>query len=228
MASKQKGEIRKLNAEGQVITITDDQWEAVTNFTAAKEAYHNYQAVMHLIWPYDPTPLLMLRIMLRYNWLSTTGDDAELRTNLLEAFFNSVLQQNSNRAVNQEVILSFQEMEDILKNQLRSNRVSTEPPVTDRSKKPKGAKAGQNSSQKSSYSQKQYSSGTKEYKTADNKLTCFRYNSVTGQVCTNKIVDSAYPLCEAPTGAKYAHRCSAPGTNGSGICGQKHRRKDHK
>ena len=219
--------------KGQVATEIDDQWEAVGSFSSAREAFLNYAAVMHLLFPFDPTALLMLRIMHRYNWISASGDYAEFRTGLLEAFFNTVLQQNANRAVNGEVVLSYKDMEELLRNQLRSNHVSTDPPVLDRkNKRGTGAKQGQQggSGQKQAqYGQKTTTGGSKnEYKTADGKLTCFKFNSVSGLTCTNKLADTAYPLCEAPSGAKYAHRCSAPGPSGIGICEKRHRRKDHK
>ena len=229
MASRQKVQIQKMTDKGQVATEIDDQWEAVGSFTAAKEGFHNYATVCHLLWPFDPTPHLLLRLMHRYNWLSASGDYAEFRTGLLETFFNAVLQQNANRAVNNEPVLSYKDMEDLLRHQLRSNHVSTDPPVTERSKKNKTGKAATPTQKPNAYGQKSSNAGGKnDYKTSDGKLTCFRYNSISGLSCTNKIVDTSYPLCEAATGAKYAHRCSAPGPNGSGICEKKHRRKDHK
>ena len=231
VASKQKVQIQKLNDRGQISTEIDDQWESVSSFSAAKEAFYNYGTVMHFLWPYDPSPLLMLRLMHRYNWISASGDYAEFRTGLIEAFFNACLQQNANRCANGETILSYKEMEDILRNQLRSNHVPVDPPVTEKKRAKSGKSAQQTNSgqRQGSYGQKPQNSGTRnEYKTADGKLTCFRYNSVSGLTCTNKIADAAYPLCENASGAKYAHRCSAPAASGSGICGKAHRRKDHK
>ena len=61
------------------------------------------------------------------------------------------------------------------------------------------------------------------YKTADDKLTCYKWNSLYAD-CNQKPSDIG---CEF-NGNKYAHRCSAQNPNGQGICGKAHRRRDHK
>ena len=226
IVSKPKQEIRKLNEEGQVVSLTDDAWEAVSNIAAAKEAFLNHATVSYALYPYDPTPLLMQRVMNRYNWISAINDNLKHRVQLIEAFFNAVLQQNANRAINEEVVLSFPEMIDLLKDQLRSARVSTEPPVTkDYAQKPKNQQKqksnGPNHNQPSSQRGRQ--SGNVVYKTADDKLTCYKWNSLYAD-CNQKPSDIG---CEF-NGNKYAHRCSAQNPNGQGICGKAHRRRDHK
>lgn len=231
ITSRPKQEIRKLNDEGQVVSLTDDAWEAVSNISAAKEAFMNYSTVIYFLFPYDPTPMLLLRIMMRYNWISAVGDNPRQRTLLIESFFNSVLQQNANRAVNDEVVLSFNEMLDLLKNQLRSAHVTTEPPVSKDYASMKPKLQSQNQKQKQHNqpkgqpsSQRSKPSGSTVYMTADNKLTCYKWNRLDGTDCTQQPSDIGCMV----NGNKYAHRCSAPNPNGPGICGKPHRRRDHK
>lgn len=228
IASRPKQEIRKLNDEGQLVNSVEDAWEAVTSVTAAREAYMNYACVSFFLFPFDPTPMLMQRVMTRYNWISAVSDNPEQRTKLIEAFFNATLQQNAFRAANDECVLSFQEQIDLLKNQLRSARVSTEPvlgrdPTISKSNKASRAnQSANNPPQKGGRNSGGYAPTV--YKTADNKLCCYKWNRLDGTDCNNTKSDIG---CEV-NGTKYAHRCSAPAPNGQGVCGKPHRRRDHK
>ena len=115
VATRPKQEYKKINEAGQVANITDDWWEAVSSIAQVKEAVMNFGASMYFLWPADPTPLIVLRLMTKYNWASAAGDDAKVRVAIIKDYFNSALQQNADRAMNEELILSYEEHEDILK-----------------------------------------------------------------------------------------------------------------
>ena len=229
IASRPKQEFKKLNEAGQVANITDDWWEGAGTLNQIKDGFNNYAALWYFLWPYDASPLIMNRVMTKYNWASVIGDNVKVRISILKDYFNTVLQVNADRAVNEECILNFEEHEDILKNRMQKENLEKLIPTT---RKP----APQSSSSKpipklnqsGQTGKKQPNKFSKVTLTSSGIPTCHGWNDLNGGTCRNTPNPLTGGCINVQTQREYAHKCSAdvPGKPGK-ICEKAHRLKDH-
>ena len=237
VASRSKKEIKRVNDEGEVENEVTDGWKSVVGVTEAREAIHNYFMLMFHLWPLDPSPVIMARVLEKYNWVGVAGAEPKVRVSILTAFFNCVLQQNADRAINGDTVLSFDEQEELLKTRIQKAKYPTDSNTPTKSNK--SSSENRNSRAPASNSQ----SGTKptggksdklSVKIGNNSyLTCFGFNALDGRVCQNKNKDSNGSVstvgCFSANGKlEFAHVCSNQKIAGGPVCGGAHRRKDHR
>jgi hypothetical protein len=56
-----------------------EDWEAPGRILEIQEAMENFSAVWHVLWPVDPTPLVLRRVLLNTNYGAQTGEDEKGR-----------------------------------------------------------------------------------------------------------------------------------------------------
>ena len=126
VTSKPLKKIEKREEDG-VFSTLDFQWESPSTLSQVTEALLNYCSLLQMMWPYDPTGIIMLRLVNKYNHISAAGTLSE-RISAITAFFNMVCRENSVRAGRKELILSFDEQEECLKEVLQKAGINSAVP----------------------------------------------------------------------------------------------------
>ena len=125
-------EMRKQDCDGAT-TITDFNWDIPDSIGKVQDAIFNYCALLHNLWPFDPTGIAMLRLLNKYKWMGHV-ENVKTKVEIISGFFNEALLSNAQRAVNDEVILSFQNQEDLLKEVMVRSGVRPEVPFLSQQK----------------------------------------------------------------------------------------------
>jgi len=220
VGSKPIQKVEKRDDSG-IYSSLDYCWESPTSLSQVSDALLNYSTILMHLWPLDQTGLILQRVINKYNHCSVASTLTE-RVNLISTFFNTVLRENAARAGRKEVIMSFQEQEDCLKNVLTSAGFSNAVPAgripridTD-SSRPRFNQA----------SRSNFSSFTGSAP-AQNKVVlvggnpiCFNYNNGT---CKNRGAPSG---CKDTRNKEFVHQCNK--WIGSRYCLARHARVDHK
>ena len=239
VASRSKKEIKRVNDEGDVENEVTDGWTSVVGVAEAREAVHNYFLLMFHLWPMDPSPVIMARVLEKFNWAGVAAAEPKVRVSILTSFFNCVLQQNSDRAVNCDPVLSFDEQEELLKARILKAKYPTDTNTPLKSNKSNSHSDNRTSKPSTGNSQTaaKTSGGRSEKLSVKvgniSYLTCFGFNALDGRVCQNKNKDGSGNVstvgCFSANGKlEFAHLCSNQKTTGGPVCGGAHRRKDHR
>ena len=238
VSSRSKKEIKRINDEGEVENEVTDGWKSVVGIQEAREAVNNYFVLMFHLWNTDPTPIIMNRVLNKFNWVGVAGNDPSARVQILTNFFNSVLQQAADRNTNGDEPLSYAEQEEILKSKITKAKYSTDTNIPEKQTKGTGkqetkmSKPGPQATS-SQTSSKPATTKSTTLKTASGYLTCFGFNALDGRTCTNPTKNAAGTAssvgCYANNGrVEFAHACSHQKIPNGPICGGGHRRKDHR
>ena len=240
--NKPMKEMRRQDNDG-ASTVTDYCWEVPDNVVKIQDAFYNYCALIHNLWPFDPTGVMMLRLMNKFNWLGHV-EYVKTKVDILNGFFNETLLVNAQRAVNEDVIMSFSEQEELLKELMVKNNVRPEVPFLAQQKTFNNHNQNQNQQRQFSQSytipkvrQRQggqqggqqggagaYQAPTRPYANINGVSTCRYYNDRNGGACNN--TRAGRDRCKDRTGKEYLHLCNA--TTASGFCLKPHKNKDHR
>lgn len=74
-----------------------------------KDGVLNYVNYMHKIWPLEPGPQIIYRVLDDSRWAAVAGDDKKLRANMIRQFFNEAVEVNAGKAVVRAMCLTHQE-----------------------------------------------------------------------------------------------------------------------
>jgi hypothetical protein len=74
-----------------------------------KDGVMNYMNYMHKIWPLEPGPQVIYKVLDDSRWASVAGDDKKLRANMIRQFFNEVVEENAGKAVVHAMCLTYPE-----------------------------------------------------------------------------------------------------------------------
>ena len=132
VSSKPKKSINSYSEQGMT-SIFDFCWDEPTTMLQIQDSILNFCFLLHNIWPLDPSGLQILGCLTKYRWIAHAAD-MKTRTEIITAFFDSVLRVNAIKATNRECILSAQEQEDILKRVLIKHGMRPEVPIQERAK----------------------------------------------------------------------------------------------
>ena len=220
VSAKPKKEYRKLYESG-VSTITDDWWEAPTNLNSVQAAFDNYATLLFVLWPYDPTSIIFNNLLTTYKWVAA-APDLTLRLEIIKSYFNSVLKDNSGRAINDDPVMCYEEHETLFKSILARNGLRPEIPFVEKRALDDRA---QDRSSNSKVRKVDNKSGRRSFLTSSGQETCRLWNSTDFKtVCRNPLSGNGCSY----KGKVFPHVCSAYMVSKSGICEQPHRRKDHR
>ena len=128
VSAKPVKKIEKREEEGIVSTL-DFAWENPTTIAQVSDTLLNYTTALFQLWPYDPTGLILMRVINKFNFASAAPTVSE-RVSVITAFFNLVLRENATRAVRKDLILDFDEQVDCFKNILSASGYSSAVPST--------------------------------------------------------------------------------------------------
>ena len=134
VSSKPVKKIEKREEEGIVSTL-DFAWENPTTTAQVSDTLLNYATALFQLWPYDPTGLILMRVVNKFNFASAAPTVSE-RVSVITAFFNMVLRENATRAVRKDLILDFDEQIDCFKNILSASGYSSAIPSSYKIPKP--------------------------------------------------------------------------------------------
>lgn len=217
VTSKTKKEVTKFTADGCTKSF-DFNWENPTTLQQLQEAVINYASLLQNIWPYDHTGISLLRLLVKFNWISG-AEDFNVRKEVLPTFFANVMSQNCARASNGKAPMSFKAMEDILKDVLLRNGIDASVPLDGYSKKNSKGKDQNNGKQGDRFGQRS-TGGNRKPAELNGLQVCFNFNK--GQ-CRNATEKGG---CKDGYGRRFAHCCNVY-TQGKGHCLKPHCRRDH-
>ena len=198
---------------------TDFDWVTPTSLVQVQEAVANYALLFHSIWPHDPTPLILQKVLCKYRWFSSV-DNTQARVKFLCGFINAVMRINAAKATNRDCILSFEGQCKIAASTLQNNGYN--PAVPFDVAKPSTSQTNQRAPAKPAGGRGKQDKVKAEWQ---GHGLCFDWNSTSGGICKNGIPNTE--LCKDAKGRTFAHRCNV-GTGRGMWCLQTHRRKDHK
>ena len=254
VANKPKVETRTQEGDGTTSTSYDLNWRKPSTLSAVQEAYHNYSSLSHWLWPFDPTPISLLRLMHKFKWLEVAenqSNDSKLRVELVKTFFNQIMKKLAAAALNNKCVPSFKEMEDLLKSTLSQNGLSTEVPANTKfqqgrqnynnhfnkqSPNSNGGRGKFNNSRGNARQARGYNNQPKNpgaepklWANVNGKGLCYAWNSTDGRSCNHKRVDvGKYKGCEDDLERKFVHLCSEWVHSKEDYCYGNHPRKQHR
>ena len=233
--NKPKREIRQLSEDG-VCSIVDDWWtEVPSTLNAVQEAISSHDCLSFFLWPQDPTPKIINRLMIKYRWISAATSDMTRRITVITAFFNGILAENASRAINDLVVMSYDEAEQLLKGVMQRNGLRGELPFIEKkssddytkpSLQPQKQGLGQAQQRKSKGPQPRKS--LSDSRTKAGSTICYHFNGQ--RPCRNVAVTlpSGEPGCRDQRGM-YAHSCNVYMVSKQAICeSNQHGRHQHK
>lgn len=228
VSSKPIKRVEKREEDGVHSTL-DFNWEAPTSLSQVTDALHNYCSALQFLWPYDPTGLILMRIINKYNFFSAAHSLTE-RVNLVSTFFNAVLRENAARASRKELIMSFAEQEDCIKSVLTSAGLKNSVPAgrmfnNDQQKvKFQQTRPNYNSSVPPSSSNSSSSSFSNRSKVVlhNGIPICFAYNNGS---CKNTRSPAG---CKDSKNRELAHVCNKFLDKANTHCFDKHPRNNHR
>ena len=241
VASRAKRETRTHNSE-EVSTTMEFNWQTPTNLSQAREAVHNFANLNFMLFPFDPTGLVLLRLLNKYNWFSMARDE-KTKVELIRSFFNLCMKKSAHAAMNNKCIPSSKNMEDWLKDILTKNNLSTVPhtnfPNTGSTSFGGGnfnnysgrsfKQGGQNrSGQPNQHSKVTGDNSRMNPRDANGVGLCHDFNKPDGDVCKRKPAwdDDKNAGCKDSSGTFFLHSCSQWINKFNKYCNRKHQRKD--
>ena len=128
VAAKPLKRLERKGADG-IEMIYDFAWEDPASMAEVTESLVNYMTALHQLWPYDPTAIIMLRLINKYKWVNMSNDLRE-KVSVITTYFNTVMQDNAGRSVRGEPILSFKDQEELFKQALVAHNLPSSVPTS--------------------------------------------------------------------------------------------------
>ena len=211
--------------EDGLSTVLDYLWEEPSSLSHVQDAIINYQAVLHNLWPTDPTAIIILKVLNKYKWIAN-GDNLKDKVASCTSFFNSIMRENAGRAVRGEVIMSFEEQEHLLKDVLVAHGIQGTVPIGRIPKlenpNPKQSKVFTNSKPVSSGPRRTTNSTKFQTARVGALGCCYGYNDSN---CSNLAKTKAG--CKDSRGREFAHNCNKFLTQSQAHCLGDHPRHKH-
>ena len=92
-------------------TIGED-WDSPGRIMEIQDALKNYWAVWFYLWNFDPSPLVLLTVLIDNNYGSQLGEDEKGRVKFLTEFIDTFFRENARRAVTRDPPLSTREAKE--------------------------------------------------------------------------------------------------------------------
>ena len=227
--------------DGKLAKEQDLSWESPQSLQQIQEAIINWAVINQQLYPFDCSPLILLRLLVRYRWIQSAADYTG-RRNIISTLFEVMSRTNASRAVNSGTPLSYKELEDLLKDILLKNGVSPEVPLPSipKASGQEGASgSGQTSRGGVGYSASGRGGGRggfsgrgrgsngnvvgRQQAMFENNPVCYGYNTLDGRPCLKVRQGNG---CK--DGDKwFAHVCNKY-VAGKGFCLQRHPRSEHR
>ena len=216
-----------------------------------KDAVDNFATASQQLFPLDPTPIIMYRVLSKYRWAAAVLDGSARRQIIIN-FFNSVMRQNVNRASRQAAPICFAEMETTMRttflNDIRMpgdtallGRVAPPPPAVTAqqfsggvqrggrggrgNRGHRGGRGGQQGGRQAAQPQQQQNEADKRVPIFEGKGVCYKFNRFGPQGCDRPKEDGG---CRSKDNTgHWAHVCNQLVTEKDDFCYQNHSRTVH-
>ena len=183
-----------------------DGWENPAELEPVKDAVQNFAAVYHELWPRDPTPIIIQRVLTTHRYGASIEGKEGLKAKVVCDFFDSVMLANAGRAARSEVGVSAKEAKEIWAVTLEKHDVAAN---YSRDRKPGGGTRNGDGETSGNW---RNSSGKGRDRTTtqkvqcryNGKLVCYLFNRLKGGCNRTKKGDG----CEDGRGAQFAHVCN--------------------
>ena len=190
--------------------------------THIQDAILNYQAILHHLWPMDPTGIIIFKILNKYKWIQN-AEGLKEKVAASTAFFNSVMRENAGRAVRGEVVMSFEEQEMLLKDVLIAHGIPNSVPIGRIPKVDVQKQKQRTPETRSTAGGSKHPSAAKFQVAKVGGLgCCYGYNE---GVCKNPTKTKAG--CKDTLGREFAHNCNKFLTSSQTHCLGDHSRSKH-
>ena len=223
-----KTEVKTVTESGQVETSFDFAWTNPTNIHQLQEAIITYACCLHPLYPTDPTGLIMFRILITFRWLAHV--EQQNLAKIIIAFIKDVLWQNTSRAVNHEVMLSYEEQMKVMKTMLSVNNVRPDIPIGDAKSYAHAPAANRQRDTVDRQKPKAAKNTDKRQASFKSKTgavlgVCYGYNDSGSRPCANPAFGEG---CKRSDGQMFAHVCNVWVQYQDKHCLGKHPRKQHR
>lgn len=225
----------------------DSNWDTCVAIYQIQEAFVNYSGLSQQTFPYDHTPVTIHRCLVKYHWVKMVIV-IKKRIAVICCFFEDVMKDNANRAVNDLPPLDFPAVEAILVNRIQKAGVAATIPLAVDAE-PEREKQQQQPNQGNSYNSNRgrgrggrgggrggrarggrggrggaRGNESKAYSKAkfEGLLTCFDFNNKAA--CENKSVGNN--KCEKG-GEWFVHKCNVYIDEKDAHCLMNHSRREH-
>ena len=220
--------IGKFGSGSKTSEFQDTNWDTCVAVFQIQEAFGNYQGLIQQMFPYDHTPVTIYRVLVKFHWCKMVII-IKKRIAVICCFFEDVMKDNANRAVNDLEPLDYTGVENMLVNRIQKAGVpATIPLMIDaepQDEKPQNNSGGNTSGYRGRGGGRGGRGGRgrgrgrgrggrggnnggdkKKFATAkaEGLRTCFDYNNKAK--CENKSVGNN--KCEAEDGEWFIHKCN--------------------
>jgi hypothetical protein len=110
------------SANNQESKEAASSWEAPKSICDVVAALNNMAEVYACLWPLDPTPRVLLRVLVHYELGAVLGGNEREKCKAMEEFCDAVMRENARRAILQEVPLSFQQSKERWRDMMEQRR----------------------------------------------------------------------------------------------------------
>ncbi len=184
-------------------TIADFNWSNISNIKSLQDSIINYGLTKQMLFPYDQTGYLFMKLYNHYNWLQGAGNDLR-RINLMQEHFNFVMEANASRASKKQSPFNYDEMEKSIKKMLDNKGLPNSPTALLEKSTDIGNQKKVVNSQKSS-SSSAFGPNKNKFSSPQSKsrFICYDFNNQ-GKGCTRS---KSAGGCKDANGKEYAHNC---------------------
>jgi hypothetical protein len=217
-------------------------WEYPKGVLDIQAALVNMADIFAAIWPLDPTPRVLTRVLVTYEYGAAHGGSEKDRSRLLEEFCDTVLRENARRAVTIGTPLTYQQARERWRDLAEIKKFGQQRPAhgfnANQQKGPgggagggagtgSGGKPGQPGRGGLGVAGARPAAGPGAGRGAtvkfNGELVCYHYNNV-GRGCTRPAKGSG---CDNGRGGVYAHVCNFEYGNGVNCLGKHPRHANH-
>ena len=94
--------------DGVLQKSQDLSWESPQSLQQLQESLVNFALLNQQLYPWDPTALIMWRLLVKFRWISA-ADEYITRRAIITGFFEAVSRTNASRAANLNAPMSFKQ-----------------------------------------------------------------------------------------------------------------------
>jgi hypothetical protein len=87
-------------------------WECPKAVVDVVAALNNFADVYACLWPQDPTPRVLLRVLTHYQFAAAISGGEKDKCRMMEEFCDVVMRENARKAIVQDLPLSFQQAKE--------------------------------------------------------------------------------------------------------------------
>jgi hypothetical protein len=100
------------NASGNENREPASSWDCPKAVVEVVAALNNFADIYAYLWPQDPTPRILLRVLTHYQFAAAVGGSEKDKCKMMEEFCDAVMRENARKAIVQDLPLSFQQAKE--------------------------------------------------------------------------------------------------------------------